>query len=209
MAPLSDDKHEAFCRYLVCGYPDEEYDTLGRPTEAYQAVYECKRGSAQSGAHRLMKREEVRTRIREIRDDLAEQAKARALDWWERVPKAQQTLLDAMDGRYAGDDDSGRARIQAAIQWLDRALGTPRDMHGRQLEGAPIQVFVAGPAHGSDQVEVEGDGNGRRSIEARSRELPAGDGPEEPAEGVEGEESAEEAPGPPNPFAGVFGSPSD
>lgn len=172
MPPLDNDRRERFVQYLVAGHPDPDTDTLGNATAAYQAVYDCKRGSAQSGGHRLMTTEAVRARVRELREELAEQAMDRAKDWRQEVPRMQQVIIDVAAGKYAHEDDNGRARLQAAIHWLDRHYGTVREMHELQVQGQAIIARVAGPPHSPPEERENGDQPAikGRAVEATSRE---------------------------------------
>lgn len=169
---------------LYVGGPEH---LAGNATRCYQHVYGCSDSAAESGGHRLLRHDGVRARVRELREEAAEAAKDRLRKWWELAPEAQATLLKAARGEYAADDDNGRVRIQAAQRILDRAMGTPREMHRLEVEHSGITVRVAGAPH----APQEEDGGGRRVIEARS----SPDG----GDGRDGGE--EEAPG---PYAGLL-----
>jgi hypothetical protein len=90
--------------------------------------------------------------VQELREEAAEAAKARLKSWWELAPNAQETLNKAMTGdlRFpeAGpklEPEMIRSAIRAAQEVLDRALGTPKQMHDHQVQGQSVVVHVAGP----------------------------------------------------------------
>lgn len=160
MAPddLADLKpeHAEFAELYAAG-PEE---LAGNAKACYKRVYGCSDSAAESGGSRLLRHEGVRARVRALREEAAEAAKARLREWWELAPEAQETLLAAARGEFVGDDDNGRVRVQAAQRILDRAMGTPREMHRLEVEHSGITVEVAGAPHPPQEeyeeaVEVE------------------------------------------------------
>lgn len=165
---LMKQEHEEFALLYTAG-PEE---VRGNATEAYLEVYGCTRRAAESGGSRLLKRERVRARIRELRREAAEAAKDTLREWWELVPEAQETILEAARGAYTSDDDGGRVRLQAAREILDRAMGSPKQMHELDISAEQLVVRVAGAPH---QPQEEYDPE--RAVEVQSEEVEEEDDP--------------------------------
>ena len=130
-------------------------------TRAYLEAYpSCSSVQAAGvGATRLLKRDRVRARMRELRDQAALEARARLRNWMELAPQAQDTLRAAAAGELVFDNADPKLRpelirsaVKSAIEILDRALGTTKQMHEHRVQGG-IVVAVAGPP----QVTQQGD----------------------------------------------------
>ncbi len=140
---------EQFAVLYVAG-PDE---LRGNGTRAYLEAYpNCNSDQAAGvGASRLLKRDRVRVRMKELRDEAAAAARARLRNWMELAPDAQETLRAAAAGELVFDQADSKLRpelirsaVKSAIEILDRALGTTKHMHEHKLHGG-IVVRVAGP----------------------------------------------------------------
>jgi hypothetical protein len=138
--PLSP-QQEAFVIAYVAG-PDE---MRGNGTRAYLHAYpeQTNERNAGSSASRLLKRDSIRARIREIRDEAEEDARARLRSWLAMAPKAQEVLDQAMRGELEGSDEQIRSAVKAAQEVLNRALGDIRQMHTVEGQGQTLNVYVA------------------------------------------------------------------
>lgn len=139
-------RQEAFCRKYYAG-SDE---VRGNGTEAYLAAYDTdNRNAAAVGASRLLKRDKIRARIREIREEAAEDAKLRVSKWWEDVPQARQTLRWALTGNwpeeFEDDDQAKRSAVEAAQTVIERAYGSVQLQHEHRISGQAIVAVTAGP----------------------------------------------------------------
>lgn len=144
-------RQEKFARLYYAG-PDE---VRGTATRAYQEAYpDSSYESAKSNAYRLLTRDGVRARTRELREEASEAAKDRARSWWEMYPDAQEVLERAITGDWPADmdDQDKRSALEAAIEILDRAEGPPALVHEHRPEGEGITVGVAGPAHSPQEA---------------------------------------------------------
>ena len=146
---------------LRCSPSEEQFAVLyvagpdglrGNGTGAYLETHpDCRsRQAAGVGATRLLKRDRVRARMKELRDEAAAAARACLRNWMELAPDAQDTLRKAAAGELrfpeAGrvEPELIRSAVKSAIEILDRALGTTKHMHEHKLHGG-IVVAVAGP----------------------------------------------------------------
>ena len=152
-------REEAFVRLYYAG----TRRTRGNGTRSYLLAYygsdQYSPGSSEyqaaaSNAHRLLNRERVRARIREIRDRAAADAQVRARSWWEDYDAARRTLRWAATGRWPqrfnGDDGDERKRsaVRAAQEVVARCEGTPEQVHRHRLEGSAVVFLVAGQEGG-------------------------------------------------------------
>ena len=93
-----------------------------------------------------------------LREAAADSASERLRAWMELAPDAQETLRKAAAGklRFEASDkvepELVRSAVRAAIEILDRALGTTKHMHEHKLHGGII-VAVAGPPQVAPGVE--------------------------------------------------------
>jgi len=132
-------------------------------TRAYLEAYPSCRSeqAAGVGACRLLKRARIRARMKELRAEASAEARARLRDWYVLAPEAQETLRKAAAGelRFAEADQRVepeliRSAVRAAMEILDRALGTTKQMHEHRVQGG-IVVAVAGPPHVTQQGDDE------------------------------------------------------
>lgn len=151
-------KEERFA-VLYAGGPE---DTRGNGTRAYLRAYpSCNSEHAAAvSASRLLKRARVRARVRELREEAAEAAKSRLRSWWELAPEAQRTLELASRGQLRFPDSSPkvepeliRSAVRSAIEILDRAMGTVKQMHEHRLTGQAIIVGIAAPGQRIEEFE--------------------------------------------------------
>ena len=97
MAELSNLKHEKFC---------QEYVKDGVGSRAYRAVYGSDVGGADQAASRLLKRDDIQTRIEEIRDALAA-----------KTGLTQQQIIEDLESVFGkGMDNPERGGLAAAHQ---------------------------------------------------------------------------------------------
>lgn len=164
-------RQDKFAR-LYCAGPDE---LQGNATRAYMAAYpDCTYESAATNAHRLLKHEGVRARIRELREEAAEEAKARARDWWELYPSAQETLRKAANGEPPGETPQDkRSAVEAAKEIVARCLGSVKQQHEFQVQGQQIVAHVLGPSY--EDAEAE---EGGQALPARGPRIEPADGAE-------------------------------
>ncbi len=160
-------RQEKFARLYYAG-PDH---LRGNGTRCYLEAYETENeDSAAVGASRLLGNDKVRARIEEIREEVAEEAKARARDWWELYPDAQRTLHQVARGEFEYEEpEELRSAVKASQEIVARCEGTPKQKHEHQIQQEPIIAYVAGPPHSPEHVPPEGSDR-RRAIEARSLE---------------------------------------
>lgn len=133
-------------------------DMRGNGTRCYLEAYPNTTSEKVAGslASRLLKRDSVRTRMRQLRDEAEESARNRLRSWMELAPKAQDVLEQAMDGSLSGSDEQIRSAVNAAKETLDRALGSVKHMHDTESGGPVVNVFVAaGIPHDQQAVSVE------------------------------------------------------
>lgn len=147
---------EQFIILYVAG-PD---DVRGNGTRSYLKAYPNTTNEKVAGASasRLLKRESVRARIKELRDDAEEESRARLRSWMALAPEAQGVLEQAMRGEWpkGWSDEAIRSALKAAQETLDRALGNVKQMHSEQGSGQTVNVFVAAVASTDQQaVDVE------------------------------------------------------
>ncbi len=154
---------ESFAVLYVAG-PD---GLRGNGTRAYLEAYPgCSSVQAAGvGATRLLKRDRVRVRMKELRDEAAAAARARLRNWMELAPDAQETLRRASAGELVFPQADPKLRpellrsaVRAASEILDRALGTVKQMHEHRIQGG-IVVAVAGPPQIAPELE-NGSGPG-------------------------------------------------
>lgn len=171
---------ERFCRLYVHGDPDAERTIVGNASRAYYRAHDCKLTTARSAAYRLLKRERVRRRIAELREEARTVLEEVMPDWRDEVASAMRTLRWARSGkwpdRFAGDDQAKRSAVKAAEQTLDRALGSVKQMHEVNVNQRSIVVQVAGPAHQPQEEEEPEEG---RQLDGGRAQLRSGDGEEE------------------------------
>lgn len=143
MANELNPRQEKFARLYYAG-PDE---LRGNGRRCYLEAYETDNPqSADTGASRLLRNEKVRARIEELREEAAEEAKARARDWWELYPDAQETLLEAAHGDVPGESPQDkRSAVEAAKEIVARCLGSVKLQHEHNLQGQAIVAVTAGP----------------------------------------------------------------
>lgn len=175
MSKLKNPRHEKFANLYYAG-PDH---IRGNATAAYAEAYDREKDhTAAVEGSRLLKRPDVRARMEEIKDEAAEEARARARTWWELYPKAQQTLLRAAEGDWPDDmeDQDKRSAVEAAKEIVNRCEGTPQQVHEHKLSGQAGLVVVAGPDH----RQAEGGQGGRSDPRLRSgpRIIEAGEEPD-------------------------------
>lgn len=166
--------------FAVLYYAADDHDLRGNATQCYaMARYgerldpdDSRYQGAATTAGRLLKRDEVRARIEEIRDEAEKKAKQRAASFWEDVPDARETLRWAISGdwpdEFEDDDQAKRSAVEAAKTILERAYGSVKLQHEHQLTGQAIVAVTAGPEQGERPEEVE---------EPEGREIPS-PGPE-------------------------------
>lgn len=165
---MSDDKplnprQEEFARLYYAG-PEH---LRGNGRRCYMEAYdqddpEC----ADAAASRLLGRDKVRARIRELRDQAAQEAKARARDWWEIYPEAQETLRKAACGELDFDHpEQLRTAVKAAQEVVSRCEGTVKQVHEHSVQQESIVVHVAGaPVENPEEVYGQ-DGYQTRRLE--------------------------------------------
>ena len=102
----------------------------------------------------------------QLREIAAAECTARLRNWMELAPQAQECLRDAITGRLAFPEadpkvepEKIRSAVRAAIEVLDRALGTTKQMHEHRVGGGII-VAVAGPPQVALDLEPGPFGNG-------------------------------------------------
>ncbi len=147
--PLSS-QQARFAKLYVAG-PD---DMRGNGTRAYLAAYPTchSENAAKTSASRLLRCDNVRVRLRELREIAAAECTARLRNWMELAPYAQETLRAAAAGELVFDQADPklapellRLAVRSASEILDRALGTVKQMHENKVHGGII-VAVAGPS---------------------------------------------------------------
>jgi hypothetical protein len=151
MPRLSNPRWEKFCQLFTCGNADHDPDnpdsppnTLHNGVQSYFAAgFVAKNyNTAAVCAHRMMKREVIRDRINEIRDELEEIEKTRLFRWMQLMPHAQSALLDALAGKKVSKE-----RLAAAREIIAQAAPPPalrfKDMRTGK-EGSAFPVFVLG-----------------------------------------------------------------
>lgn len=138
-------RQEKFARLYYAG-PEH---LRGNGRRCYMKAYELDNPqSADTGASRLLRNEKVRARIRELRDEAAQEAKARARDWWEMYPEAQETLLKAARGKLEfNHPEQLRSAVRAAQEIVSRCEGTAKQVHEHNVQEEGIVVHVAGAPH--------------------------------------------------------------
>lgn len=164
-------QEESFAMLYVAG--DDE--TRGNATESYFRAYggNMSRSTAANGGSRLVRRERVRARMRDIREQAERDAKARLVSFMAEASKAQRTLLQAMtlDWPAGTTDQEMRSAVEAAKEWLTRALG-PTGKTGEGTSGGTVQVLVANVTT-ADLERLQGGERLGRGVEVLS--LPAPD----------------------------------
>ncbi len=147
--PLSP-QQARFAELYVAG-PD---DIRGNGTKAYLAAYPTchSESAAKTSASRLLRRDNVRAHMAQLREIAAAECTARLRNWMELAPDAQDTLRAAAAGELVFDQADPKLRpellrsaVKSAIEILDRALGTTKQMHEHKV-GGRIIVAVAGPS---------------------------------------------------------------
>jgi hypothetical protein len=101
----------------------------------------------------------------QLREIAAAECTARLRNWMELAPDAQETLRAASAGELVFDKADSKLRpelirsaVKSAIEILDRALGTTKQMHEHRIQGG-IVVAVAGPPQVAPELE-NGSGPG-------------------------------------------------
>ena len=91
-----------------------------------------------------MKRERVRERMRTLREEAEREARARLRSFMSEASKAQDVLIRAMVHEWpAGTTDQEmRSAVEAAKEWLARALGPTGGSAAGKGTGT-VQVLVA------------------------------------------------------------------
>ncbi len=164
MARSLSPQQSRFAELYITG-PD---DLRGNGTRCYQVAYptaHSKRAACES-ASRLLRRPQVRARIAQLREIAAAECTARLRNWMELAPEAQETLRAAAAGELVFPKADAKLRpellrsaVKAAIEVLDRALGTTKQMHEHKVQGGII-VAVAGPPQVAPLEMENGDGPG-------------------------------------------------
>ncbi len=110
----------------------------------------------------------------QLREIAAAECTARLRNWMELAPEAQETLRKAYSGELVFPQADAklqpemiRSAVKAAVEVLDRALGTTKQMHEHRVQGG-IVVRVAGPPqvapaeleNGDDESWPDSLGNG-------------------------------------------------
>ncbi len=161
-----------FAELYIAG-PD---DLRGRAGRCYRVAYPgCSSDrSAAPSASRLLRLASVRAYMAQLREIAAADSKARLRNWMELAPDAQDTLRKAYSGELVFpkadpklQPEMIRSAVKAAIEVLDRALGTTKHMHEHKLHGG-IVVAIAGPPqvapaeleNGEDESWQDSLGNG-------------------------------------------------
>ncbi len=148
MRPLSP-QQARFAELYIAG-PD---DLRGNATRCVLVAYpnHSNRNAAASTGSRLLRLANVRAYMAELREVAAADSKARLRNWMELAPDAQETLRKAYSGELVFpkadaklQPEMMRSAVKAAVEVLDRALGTTKHMHEHRLHGGII-VAVAGP----------------------------------------------------------------
>ncbi len=146
--PLSP-QQSRFAELYIAG-PD---DLRGNGTRCYQVAYPTahSKQAACESASRLLRRPQVRAYIAQLREIAAAECTARLRNWMELAPEAQETLRAVTAGELRFDKASERVEpelirsaVKGAIEILDRALGTVKQMHDLRVGGGII-VAVEGP----------------------------------------------------------------
>ncbi len=159
-----------FAELYVAG-PD---DLRGRQARCYRVAYPaCSNdNSAGASASTLLRRPNVRAYRAELREAAGAECTARLRNWMELAPDAQDTLRAATAGELVFDNADPKLRpelirsaVKSAIEILDRALGTTKQMHEHRVQGG-IVVAIAGPpqvapADNGKQAELV-NGNGSK-----------------------------------------------
>ncbi len=136
-------------------------DIRSNGTAAYLAAYStCQsRQAAAECASRLLRHAKIRAYMAQLRETVAAECTARLRNWMELAPDAQETLRAASAGELVFHQADPKLRpellrsaVKSAIEILDRALGTTKQMHEHRVQGG-IVVAVAGPP----QVTQQGD----------------------------------------------------
>ncbi len=158
MARSLSPQQSRFAELYIAG-PD---DLRGNGTRCYQVAYPTahSKQAACESASRLLRRPQVRARIAQLREIAAAECTARLRNWMELAPDAQETLRAAAAGDLVFDQADPKLRpelirsaVKSAIEILDRALGTTKQMHEHKVQGGII-VAVAGPP----QIAPDDDG---------------------------------------------------
>lgn len=126
MPRLSNHRHERFCTLLVLGNPyhdpedpESPRETANRANQSYMAAgYRAHGASARVLASRLLARPDIRSRIEELRREEETLAMLRVRRWRALLPKAQETLIRAMDG-----EEVSASALRAAQIVIERAEG--------------------------------------------------------------------------------------
>lgn len=154
-------------------YAAEDPDIRGNATKCYALAYwnehvnqeHDRYQSAATGGWRLLRRDRVRERMVEIRDEAEERAKERATSFWEDVPEARETLRWALTGdwpeEFEDDDQAKRSAVEAAKTILERAYGSVKLQHEHQLTGQAIVAVTAGPDQQQEPPEEFEEPEGR------------------------------------------------
>ena len=119
-------RQEAFCQLWVFGNPGHDpADPLSAPdtrNNAYQsyvaAGYAARGSAARACASRLLTKANIRQRIAELRREQERVCEVFLRRWRSLLPKAQQVLEDALDGR-----EITGPQIQAAREVIQQAEG--------------------------------------------------------------------------------------
>lgn len=138
---------------FVAAYTAGDDSTRNNGTASYLASHpQVTRSSAAVQACRLLKLPKVRARIVEMRTEAEIDARARLRSWWALAPDAQDTMALAAAGKFDPMPDAPhgvraeaiRSGVRAAQEILNRAEGTPQQLHELRVTGG-IVVAVAGP----------------------------------------------------------------
>ena len=169
---------ESFCLAYVAG-PN---GTQGNGTLSYLHAFPATSSKHVAGscASRLLKRDRVQARIRELRQEAAQSVRDRLRSWWELAPDAQATLELAAAGQLPSSwsDERIRSAVKSAQYIIDRCEGRP-ELRGSVTHSGGFAVLVAGPAELRGQVERAGDldpAPGRQVEQYQPRQLPTSAG---------------------------------
>lgn len=131
---LTNPRQEAFCQFWVFGDPKldptdpQSTDSRNNASQSYMAAgYRARGAAARACASRLLTNANIQARIAELRQEEQRVREVYMRSWRTLLPKAQQVLEDALDGK----EISGR-QIQAARIVIEQAEGPAHLRFGDQ-----------------------------------------------------------------------------
>jgi phage terminase small subunit len=162
---------EAFALAYVAGN-----GTQGNGTASYLHAYpNCSSKTvAGSAGSRLLKRDRVQARIRELRQEAAATVRDRLRSWWDLAPEAQATLERAAAGTLPAkwSDERIRSAVKSAQYIIDRCEGRP-ELRGSVQHTGGFAVLVAGPSELRGLAAGGGGDESRRQLTAGARSIAA------------------------------------